>query len=229
MKQIRSLIPLLLVVLISGCASVNVGKSMHPVHVDELDVQIPELMVSSKVETPLVVVLDPEVVLDRKTVEHHAIKPIEVHNIRAFVRDHLPTAMSDYFQDIDVVGPDDVDAHRDAIIGHVRVSDVDVHVDSATTGYHTAARILGTATWSFALEIPGQEDFIFSYAGEARGNYAMSHVSETGAMYESTFSDALAEMLETYVHDEIHSRLRSWENDRPAPAGTDHVTHEARK
>ena len=207
-----------------GCSMGNISltQNMHPVYVDELDVNPPGLMVSETVETPLVLVLDPDSISDRKRVTNQAMKPIDVHNIHSFVAEHLRPALTDYFDTVEVVGPDESIDHENYIVGHVRLDTLDVFVDSATDGYQTATRFLGKLTWSFALEPSGTESFLFSYAGTTRGTYAPGHVSETSQMYASTFTAALAEMLESYIEKEVQQELLAWEGsrrDESAPVG----------
>lgn len=203
--------------VLTGCATLGLQYQMEPVDVSTLDPDYPSLMVAEKVSTPLRIVLEPDRVPDEQTVQAPRMKPIEVTNIRSFVRDHLKGAMENYFETVRVAGPDEEPEFDRYVEGRVAVQDLGATMDSAVGNSGRATRVFGTVNWSFALGPSSGDEFLFSYAGSTRGNFSLTHVSQTGEMYEATFERALSKMLKKYVEGDGHEEVANWANQSPTP------------
>ncbi len=193
-----------LTLVVTGCAF---GESaMRPVDVGELSVRPPRMMVAEKISAPLLIVLDPRDVPDEVLVERDGVKPVRVTNLRAFVREDLRRAMLGYFDVVEVVSPGRAGATRGAhVLGRVRVQRLEMFVAEE----QGAPRVLGGMQWSFALLVPGEDEFTFSWAGTSRGSYGLTDVRETSQMVESTLSAAITQMLEGYIARKVQRTLRA--------------------
>ena len=189
---------------LSGCAW---GESaMRPVDVSSLSLRPPELMVASKIDAPLMLVLDPRDVPDEVLVERQGVKPMRVTNLRAFVREDLRAAMLGYFDEVEVVGERRAQTAQGVhVVGRVKVQSLEMFVVEEGG----VQQVRGGIQWSFALLVPGEDEFTFSWAGTTRGAYGLTDVSETPQMVESTLSVAITQMLEGYAARKVQRTLRA--------------------
>jgi hypothetical protein len=179
---------------------------MRPVDVSSLSLRPPELMVATKIDAPLMLVLDPREVPDEVVVERQGVKPMRVTNLRAFVREDLRAAMLGYFEKVEVVGERRAQSAQGVhVIGRVKVKSLEMFVVEEGG----VQQVRGGIQWSFALLAPGQDEFTFSWAGTTRGAYGLTDVSETPQMVESTLSVAITQMLEGYAARKVQPKLRA--------------------
>ncbi len=189
---------------LSGCAWGS--PAMRPVDVSALSVRPPELMVAAKIDAPLMLVLDPRDVPDEVVVERDGVKPMRVTNLRTFVREDLRAAMLGYFEEVEVVGERRARSTQGVhVVGRVKVKSLEMFVIEA----EGVQQVRGGIQWSFALLVPGEEEFSFSWAGTTRGSYGLTEVSETPHMVESTLSVAITQMLEGYAARKVQRTLRA--------------------
>lgn len=197
----RLYICIYIAILTLGCSAI----SWQAVQVDELDVDPPQLLVANKVQTPLLIVLDPDQVPENYTVTATNGQPLEIYNLQAFVTHHLQRTLTDYFHTVEVISPDDPRPSTPHILAIVRVTDIGMIARGDT--------VFGQMTWSFGLMPSGHDDFLFSYAGSAQGNSGTRHVQHTQAMYASTFTAAIGSMLQYYSEREVQQILRQAERE----------------
>ena len=176
----------------------------HHVYVDQLDVDYPNLMVSQKVEMPLIFVLEPDELPDRLIMQVGTFEEVDIRHVHGFVDFHLVDAFSTYFETIDVIEGDDPRPADPYIEAHVKLDRL--------------AQRQGRSemTWSFALRVSDEDEYTLSFAGTARGGRGRSPGGESlTAAFSSMFSDAVAGVLETYVDKEVHQALRERQRSGP--------------
>ncbi len=192
---------------LTGCGL----SSMPPVHTASLRPAPASVLVMRRVSTPLYIVLDPRRVPDSYVVPQDVMKAITIHEVRAFVSQHLVHTMRNFFENVYVVGPEDrIDS------GHVMWVAIDSFGSGADAAYYTSgvmgARFYGSMTWSVAIRPSGGDDFIFSHSDTATGDFAGVHVSHSGPVFESTYRVALERLVSNLVEANVPRQLMQLED-----------------
>jgi hypothetical protein len=188
-----------------GC----VGMPMAPVHVSQLQVSPPSLIVAKRAPAPLYIVLDPSHVPDEYVIPQDELKEIRISELQTFVRRDLKRAMETYFEKVEVVAPGYAFPAPPYWKADVRIDSLRSKVIKATDNQSgaVAAQIFGEITWAFAIGPTGSSDYLFSYAGHSVGNYSMTHVSESGKMFASAFETALGDLLQAFTEKKVPEKL----------------------
>ncbi len=170
------------------------------VNVETLSPSPPTLMVASKVQTPLYIVLDSS----RVKSSYEVPRIGTVTGMPSFVTRDLKEAMSEYFQTVDIVSaPSEITADKYII--------ADVKVDGFKKGSVSdgaASYSVFEMTWSFALRPSDAGEYLFSFTGIAPSDYRSKSWNDgVSGMLEH----ALTGLLEKWAESDTFSKLQEWE------------------
>lgn len=197
-RVMRLLVLALAALAVVASAAVK-GNPMRPVDTERLSIDPTRPMLAQKLARPLYIVLDPERVPDEYTIPEQTIKEIRILAIRTFVRRDVRHALLSLFDSVDVVAPS-WPIPPGALVADVEIQRFSTEVDMATGGGYHAGRIYGQMGWAFAIKRPGERQYAFSYADTVTGAFALTDVSQTPEMMESTYRRALERLLAELVN-----------------------------
>lgn len=204
---------LLAAVVIAGCA-------VPVINTGQLSLSPGSPLVARKIQRPLVIVLDPQLVPD-EFVMSSMKKQVEIREIREFVRRDLRGSMLSFFENVEVVAPDtsiDPNAH----VGHVRIDRFDGQgTFPQTAGPGMNSQVYGRMTWSFALLPSRGRDYLFSYADTTTGDFPLVRTADVSSMIESTFVRAIEMMMHRFIEDGAYQAFLTLD---AAPPDTPHPT-----
>lgn len=183
--------------LLSGCMR-SFSYSMKTLTVDT-----PNLMVANKIERPLFLVLDPAKVPNTFKFQPGTGIEHQLDDSQLFIERDVKAAMANYFTKVEVVDPN----FAFPSTPHVRAL---VHVN-----HLRASRGHADFDWSFAIAVPEQEDFIFSYTGSTQEK---TNPWAGEAYLQRLFSSAIRQMLAGFVDKEIPKTIREFDKKAPTPS-----------
>lgn len=143
----------------------------------------PTIMVASKLETPLYIVLDPKRV--KSTYEVARIGAIT--NMDVFVSRDLKAVMSEHFANVQLGASEaNIDVDR-SVLADVKVDEFEKgSVSDGATSYSVFEM-----TWSFGLGPSDSKDYLFSFAGISQSDYrAKSMNAAVAGMLEGALTEA---------------------------------------
>jgi hypothetical protein len=207
-------------------AAVVVACAVPPVNTSLL-LPTPGLpLVARKVQTPLLIVLDPELVPESYAISSLG-KNVEIREIREFVRRDIKLAMQRFFRHVEVVDADEIGAPF-SHVAHVRIDRFDAQGSfPGTPGVGVSAPVAGRMTWAFAILPVGARDYLFSWSATTLGDVPLVRIGQMPLIVESTYRAAIEQMIEGFVESGAYERLLSLEESQVpstmpvAPAPTD--------
>jgi len=196
--------------------------SFPPVHVAQLQVAPPPLMVSKKVAAPLYIVLDESAVPDDVHIPETDVKEQHIYEVRTFVSRDLKRTMELVFTTVEVVPPGFQEPSTPHYVGQVRVNGLGVKVNRTMTqssrqGVATGGSIVGTVDWGFGLRAGGADDFVFSFSNVSVGDDPLIQVDQVPRMWEATFRVALRELVDAIKEKDLASQLLAANTAGAAP------------
>lgn len=185
---------------------------MDPVHFESTTPSLNPPMVASKIEIPVYVVLEPDAVPDHLVTNEAAMKPIELHGIRTFVKRDVTEALAAYYTKVEVVeaAPQLDTLH---VIVDVKITKMNTSTETATAygsggTYATAYQVFGVMDWAIALRHSNEEEYFFSLSDHVVGEHAGTSIHDGSAMFRSVLELALARFLERFSETEVQQRAR---------------------
>ena len=128
------------------------------------------LMVARKIDRPLYVVLDPQKVRDKWTIDTSACatgtsgcEHFQLMDAQEFVRRDVKASLSDFFSRVEIVAPGQALPTTPHVVADVKVDDIRIH--DLVRGSLKYAII--QMTWGFALRKSEKKDYAYSFAGTA--------------------------------------------------------------
>jgi len=170
------------------------------VNVDALAPSPPTLMIATKLQTPLYIVLDPARVKPAYEVERIGT----ISNMGTFVSRDLKQAMSEYFATVHVVASAAEIQAEDYVIADVKVDGF--KKGTASNGVESYS--VWQMTWNFALRPSDHEDYLFSFAGISQSDPVVGSWNEA---VSGILERALAGLLAKWAEAETFEDLRNWE------------------
>jgi hypothetical protein len=198
--------------MLASAATLVVGCSMPPVHVKELQVSPPALMVSKKVQAPLYLVLDDARVPDYVHIPETDVKELHVYEVQTFVTRDLKRVMELFFARVEVVPPSFTPPTTPHYVAQVQINALSTSVDKVMTqssrgGVAQTGRIFAAMDWGFALRAGDEDQFMFSFANKTVGDTALVMVDEAPRMFTGAFDVALRQLVDRLQQEQIDQKL----------------------
>jgi hypothetical protein len=207
--------------------------SLSPVYTSHLYVRPTLPMIASKIERPLYVVLDPAQVPDQYTIPEGAIKELKIYEIHDFVRRDLRGTLATYFAHVHVVAPG-APIPDGALVALVQIQGfaLDAETGPLQLTYMLGANgkpgpmlmpsvsAHGRMEWAFAIRVPGERDYAFSFSDSAISTTALTASYDSPEVMASTYSVALDHLLERLGQPDVLARLdqQRSQNSSPMPS-----------
>jgi len=170
------------------------------VNVAVLSPSAPTLMVASKLQTPLYIVLDPARVKPAYEVDRIGT----VSNMGSFVSRDLKAAMSEHFATVKIVSNASEITEEPHVVADVKVDGF--KKSSVSDG--AASYSVFEMTWSFALRPSDSSDYLFSFAGISPSDYRAKSMD---AVVSGMLELALTGLLEKWAESGTFGKLQAWE------------------
>lgn len=149
--------------------------------------------------TPLYLVLDPRAVPDTAIIEPTGARSeLRVTDIQEFVRTHLRTTLSRYFDRVEVVAPNQVPPG-----GHVAL----VRISHVGLTGHRNGEIYGQLGWSFSLRSAAGDQPVFRFSETATGETGIAYGSHGAETIASTYRVALEHLVHALGERRVPERL----------------------
>ncbi|WP_434385460.1 hypothetical protein [Melittangium boletus] len=183
----------MLLVTALGC-----GPSRYSV--SALAVSPLSLMVSTKSDRTLYVVLDPAKVPTEMTVlVNDRDRGVKLTEVQEFVSRDLKKAFSTYFDDVQVVSPDQSRAQKKPhVVVDVKIERVEVTILGGGLG--SAA-----LNWGMGMRASESKDYLYAFAGESTSTSTFN----LDQLFRAMFEKAIGEMLQAYSDKKVHEEVLS--------------------
>jgi len=162
--------------LAAGCAGnrATVSEKTYAFSMANAEAKTASLMVASKIQRPLYLVLDPEKVPDSRVLKvevwgRHR-NTIELVELQLFVTRDLKKALENYFERVEVVKSGDPLPEGPGVIAEVKV---DRNEDQRNTDPSCIEM-----TWGLGLRPSEASEYVFSYVGSASSFPLNGHIHD---------------------------------------------------
>lgn len=189
----RTLRALWLLLLAAVLASPSAAEAKpRTISLVEVDASPPSLMVAQKIETPLVLVLDPARIAE----PWEANRRMTVTDWPTFVSRDLKDALEDHFAKVTVQRPETPMPDGPHLIAHVKIDRVQFRpIEAGGLTYNVIQM-----QWGFAIKRAGDAEYTFSYAGTASSAETYQNIQVgLGQLIENAISGLLAAWTEKGV------------------------------
>jgi hypothetical protein len=176
---------------LAGCAS--------GIHVDTLSPKPAKLMVATKVDVPLYIVLDSAKVQDVYQVDGFGT----VSGMHAFVERDVRGIMSEYFSDVKVISSASGASGDKFVLADVSI----VRLTKQTVVRAGVGHKILELNWNFALRTNDAQDYMFSFAGIAQSEAPAKSLAEVGTRL---IENSLTGLLDEWAASDAFSKLRDW-------------------
>ena len=196
--------------------------AMKPVHVAQLSPAVPSPLVARKAMLPAVVVV--ESIPDTYTTHKGQTKPIDIFELRTFARRDLRQLATSWFTTVHEEGGEPVDGPHVQIrvsiskIGTSTTSSVSSAVAGDGIGTFATSSSGGYMDWSVAVQIAGEDGFVFSMTDRAPGANSISSIFGSEELVLGILESALVRFAQAYEQSGAHERILAHEAALAAPA-----------
>ena len=189
---------LLVAALLFGCAAPVVNFS-------QLAAQYPKMMIGNKSDIPVYVVVDPSTV--PASGQTPTQWPIKWEGLDHFVGRDIVGALSLFFNSVKAGPPNPGLADQKVIIVEVRVDTLTYHTEKASSGGTTAQTNYAEMDWALGLRPSNASEYIFSYAGKAKGTVYFATRNAVPDAYRDLISVAISQFLKAYTDEDVHQKV----------------------
>jgi hypothetical protein len=181
--------------------------------VRQMNVASPSLMIAKKSPRTAYLVLDPaRVPAHLPVLVNNTDRGGRLEDVQAFVDRDIHRAFSNYFQKVEVVAPGHDFGSEPHVVIEVKLERVEVRsqvLGGVSRGY-------AAMTWGMGIRLSGDEEYLYTFAGESVG----SPTADVNVVFRSMFESAVTDMLKGYTDKQVHAVVLRSDVPAPAPAAT---------
>jgi hypothetical protein len=180
-------------------------QTIPPVTMKDVEAAAPSLLVATKIERPLYIVVTDERVKDVWDVDRMNVK-VRVTDFQLFVTRDLKKALEPYFVRVETVSSATLIPAEPHIVADVKVT----RIKSTPQQVGILTYLPLEMTWSFAIRPSELQDYAFSYAGENMSTPTFKDMNEgLGQLVEGAITGMLSKWTEKNGISELRQMVSS--------------------
>lgn len=195
---------LMVLATFGGCVT---SRSATHFSVNTLQLAPPSLMVAKKSPRTAVLVLDTaKVPAELAVLVDGEDRGGRITDVHAFVQRDLVRVFKNYFEDVQVLTPDQPLPSSPHAVIDVKIDRVEVRVtQTRADGIVTRSAGYAAMTWGLALRLSEASEYLYSFAGQSAG----APGGEPPVVLRSMFEAGISDMLSGYTEKKVHAAVLS--------------------
>jgi hypothetical protein len=186
----------------------------HVLSIRTVDPVAPSLMIARRSPRTALIVIDGTRYPDVLPIVGTQAKLSDLHE---FARRDLARALGNYFDSVRVVDASEPRPAEPHVVVDLKLDRINfVRTGVSQTGVMTYTSGTYVLTWALALRASEQDDYLFSFAGEAAGNPEL----EPALVVRSMLENAVSGLLESLTEKKVHEQVLALPSPKSAPAKT---------